>query len=60
MKKTKTVERAKQRLTVGVDCDTKRLYGDIAGAIAYLKEIAEQYKGTDITLEEEWTGYEDM
>jgi hypothetical protein len=50
----------KQRVTVAVDCDTQRLYGRIGEAIGYLKEIAEQYKDTDISLSENWTGYEDM
>jgi hypothetical protein len=56
----KQIERAKQMITAAVDCDTKRLYGTVAEAIGYLKEIAEQYKGTDIGLAENWTGYEDM
>lgn len=50
----------KKRIAVEVDCDTERLYGPIPGAIKYLQEIANQFPGIDITLYENWTGYEDM
>ena len=40
--------------------DTSRLYGSLDEAIAYLKEVNEKYAGTDISLAENWTGYEDM
>lgn len=43
-----------------VDVDTTRLYGFLDEAIAYLKEVNEKYAGTDISLVENWTGYEDM
>jgi len=41
-----------------IECDTKRLYGPLFMAIAYLHEI-QQLEPT-ATLEEEWSGYEDM
>lgn len=53
MKKRKIVE-------AEVDCDTNRLYGKIDDAIAYLIEVRDRHRGTDIGLEEHWTGYEDM
>lgn len=43
-----------------VDVDTKRLYGSLDDAILYMTEIRDQYRGVDITLDEHWTGYEDM
>lgn len=49
-----------QKVEVVVDCDMEKLYGPIQGAIEYLQEIASQYPNTDISLEEEWNGYEDM
>jgi hypothetical protein len=36
------------------------LYGSLHDAITYLQEIKEQYKDTNIYLDEHWTGYEDM
>lgn len=57
----KTVER--KRVEVRVDADTDRLYGDIDKAILYLAEVRDQYQGKTldgISLDEHWTGYEDM
>ena len=48
------------RVEERIDVDTDRLYGPIDGAIKYLKEIRAKYSGTDISLGEHWTGYEDM
>ena len=42
------------------NADVNRLYGSIDEAISYLTEIREQYRGTNISLDEHWTGYEDM
>lgn len=39
-------------------CDTDRLYGPLPQAIAYLKEIHARHP--EATLDEKWTGYEDM
>ncbi len=50
----------KRTIDQEVDCDTGRLYGDIDGAIAYLIEMRDRHRGTDISLDEHWTGYEDM
>jgi hypothetical protein len=58
MKKTKVAERKK--VEVRIDVDRDRLYGGIDDAIKYLQEIKEQYRGTNIGLDEHWTGYEDM
>jgi hypothetical protein len=58
MKKTKVAERKK--VDVRIDVDRDRLYGGIDDAIKYLQEIKEQYRGTNIGLDEHWTGYEDM
>jgi hypothetical protein len=41
-----------------LDCDTERLYGTLDQAIAYLKEVRETHP--QATLEEHWTGYQDM
>lgn len=41
-----------------VECDTERLYGSIPEAIKYLQEVHRQHPNA--TLEEHWTGYEDM
>lgn len=43
-----------------IEVDKNRLYGSIDDAIKYLTEMRTQYLGTDIGLEEHWTGYEDM
>jgi hypothetical protein len=53
-------ERERRTVEVEVDCDTQRLYGSIDEAIAYMNEIRDQYRGTNIGLDEKWTGYEDM
>lgn len=50
----------RKRVEVRLDVDTDRLYGDIDGAIRYLTEIRDQYQGVGISLDEHWTGYEDM
>jgi hypothetical protein len=50
----------KQNVEVREDVDTERLYGNIDGAIKYLEEIRDKFKGTNITLDEHWTGYENM
>jgi hypothetical protein len=49
-----------QRATVEreAECDTDRLYGPLDNAIAYLREVYEQHP--QATLDEHWTGYEDM
>lgn len=39
-------------------CDTDKLYGPLPEAIAYLQEIAAKYPKA--SLDEKWTGYEDM
>lgn len=51
---------AKKTLTMMVDCDTDRLYGPIADAIVYLREIAAAHPDQVLSLHEHWTGYEDM
>ena len=59
MAKNKTPkEPQRKRVEVEIDCDTNRLYGDLKEAAAYLLEIAEQYP--QASLDEHWTGYEDM
>jgi hypothetical protein len=56
----KKIKNERKLVEVEVDCETNRLYGSLDGAIAYLQEIKEQYKDTNIVLDENWTGYEDM
>lgn len=52
---------ARQKVHVRIDVDTKRLYGSLDDAIAYLKEIKREHGGKEeFGLEEHWTGYEDM
>lgn len=57
---TKKKEEQKQWVTVRVDANTERLYGSLDDAILYLSEVREQYRGFAISLDEHWTGYEDM
>jgi len=49
-----------KRLTVNeeIDADTGKLYGPISEAIKYLQEVQKQHPTA--TLDEKWTGYEDM
>lgn len=56
------VIKGEQRIKVNqiVGADLERLYGPLDKAIEYLKEMADEHKGTDISLYENWTGYEDM
>ncbi len=48
----------RQKVLVREDCDTTRLYDSLDEAIKYLQEIKKQFPTA--TLEEHWTGYEDM
>jgi hypothetical protein len=57
-KKKKAPER--KQIEVRIDVDHERLYGPIDGAIQYLQEMRDQHQGTGISLDEHWTGYEDM
>lgn len=41
------------------DADTQRLYGTLDDAISYLQEMKAKLPA-DASLEEHWTGYEDM
>lgn len=50
----------RRTITERIDTDTGRLYGPLPDAIAYLQEVQAKYPGTNISLEEHWTGYEDM
>jgi len=51
-----------KRLTITetVDCDTDRLYASLSEAIKYLQEVKNKFPNLNISLSEEWTGYEDM
>ena len=53
---TNSLKRKKVLETLG--CDTARLYGDLLEAAYYLIEV--HAKHPNATLEEHWTGYEDM
>ena len=48
----------REQVVACLDCDTERLYGSLLEAATYLMEIHALYP--DATLEENWTGYEDM
>ncbi len=56
----KKAEQERKQVEVRLDVDTNRLYGDLEGAILYLREISQQYQEFNISLSEHWTGYEDM
>ena len=60
MKQKQKIEQKKQQITERFDADCNRLYGSLDEAIRYLTEIRDKYQGTDISLDEHWTGYEDM
>jgi pyridoxine/pyridoxamine 5'-phosphate oxidase len=61
MGKKKDKEEERLRIEVRVDCDTERLYSEnIDDAIQYLQEMKAKYAGYKISLDEHWTGYEDM
>jgi len=47
------------KIEVEIDCDTEKLYhSDLGVAIQYLVDIKAQYPKA--SLDEKWTGYEDM
>ena len=48
----------KHQILEAVDCDTARLYGPLDLAAKYLLEVKSKYPNA--TLEEHWTGYENM
>lgn len=51
----------RRTVEVAIDCDTSRLYGPLADAIAYLQEVlAAHPEAAGLSLDEHWTGYEDM
>lgn len=58
-----TSKNKKKYVEETVNIDTDLLYGDIDGAIAYLKKLSHEYKAkgfAKISLQEHWFGYEDM
>lgn len=52
-------EPQKKTISVEVNCDIGRLYGTLNEAVIYLREMMAMLPA-DASLEEMWTGYEDM
>lgn len=41
-----------------IDVDTSRLFSDLDTAAAYLKEVKSKHPDKQLTLDEQWCGYE--
>ena len=55
------VDRSRKIVVRELSCDTGKLYASLPEAIAYLQQIAAQHSDKpDLSLDEHWTGYEDM
>lgn len=54
------VNKERQVVDVLIDVDTNKLYGPLPEAIRYLQDIRDSIRGHEISLYENWTGYETM